>query len=292
MSNGKKAELTLNELSEAADHLRKEIGQLKPGSDEFVKASEELKVVNKRMEDVEEATKAASSEFMAFLPFGGYFQSINGQLITLSGGFKSLRMAMMAIPILAIVGAFTALYQWFSRTEEGAQKLRVITAALGQVMDSLLDVASAGGSAIYDMFSNPKEAVTSLWETIKTNILNRVTGLIDTFKFAGKAIKAALNLDWDAVKENAAAAGESILQATTGIDDLPGKVKKGVDSAKESIKDLYDEVKEDVAGAVALQERENRLMEQKRDFKEREAELENEISDLRLIGNNQELSSL
>jgi hypothetical protein len=291
LSNGKQAGQTINELRQQANRLTREVNNLKPGTEEFVKKSADLNKVTGRLGEVRKEAKGVSvasqgmvQEMMQFVPF-------SGQLNTLAGGFKSLRVAMMAIPILAIVGAFAALFQWFRRTEEGAQKLRVITAAVSQVFDSLMDVASAAGKELFEMFSNPKEAVKDLWEAIKTNILNRFTGLIDSFKFAGKAIKAALNLDWDAMKENAAAAGESILQATTGIDDLPGKVKKGVDSAKESIKDLYDEVKEDVEGAVALQERENRLMEQKREFKVREAQLENEISEARLIGNNQELTT-
>jgi hypothetical protein len=292
MSNGKKAELTLNELSEAADHLKKEIAQLKPGSDEFVKASEELKVVNKRMEDVEESTKATSSEFMAFLPFGGYFDSINGQIITLSGGFKSLRVAMMAIPILAIVGAFTALYQWFSRTEEGAQKLRVITAALGQVMDSLLDVVSAGGKELFEMFSSPKEAVKSFGDSIKNFILGRIELLMKGVKGVG----TALELLWDKkFKDAAKAAGEAFIDIQRGINPVAMAIEAGVEAGeklKTTLGNVYDEVKKDTENAIALQERENRLLEQKRDFKKREVQLENEISELRLIGNNQELSSL
>jgi hypothetical protein len=292
MSNGKKAGLTLNELRQAANHLTKEINNLKPGTEEYIKATKKLKVVNKNLGEVRSevkglttATSGMVQEFTRFIPF-------SGQIGNFSRAFTTLRGAMIAIPIFALVAAFGALFQWFTRTEEGAQKLRVITAAVSQVFNSLMDVVSGAGKELFEMFSNPKEAVKDLWESIKTNLLNRLTGLIDTYKFAGKAIMAALNLDWDGVKENAAAAGESILQATTGIDDLPNKVKESVDSAGDAIKDLYAEVKSDVAGAVALQERENALKVQKREFLLREVQLEDQIAEARKRGNDQQLSDI
>jgi uncharacterized protein YoxC len=298
LSNGKQAGQTINELRQQANRLTREVNNLKPGTEEFVKKSADLNKVKgrlgevrKEVQGVSDATGGMVSEMLQFVPFGDQIQGIAGRVRLLSGGFKGLRAAIISTGIGALVVVMGSLFAWFQRTEEGAQKLRVITAALGQVFNSLMDVVSAGGSALYDMFSNPKEAVTGLWEVIKTNILNRVTGLIDTFKFAGKAIKAALDLDWDAMKENAAAAGESIMQATTGIPDLPNKAKKAVDGAKESIKDLYKEIKTDVAGAVALQERENKLIEDKRNFMLREEALQNKISDARKKGNDQTLSN-
>ena len=65
-----------------------------------------------------------------------------------------------------------------------------------------MDLAVGLGGAISNAFENPKEAVAGLWEAIKTNIVNRITGLIDTFKFFGKTIKAAFNLDFDEVKKS------------------------------------------------------------------------------------------
>lgn len=268
------------------------------GTERFKQLQPELDRVNSKVREantqIRGVTQSSNQMFASWIqltPFAGQFNTLSQNVGQIKGGFdtgtagaKGFRIALMAIPLIAIVTAITSLVSWFKRTERGAQELRVITAAVGQVFNSLMDVVSKIGEVIFDAFSNPKQAVADLWEAIKTNVVNRITGLIDTFQFFGKTIQAALNLDWDAVKENALATAESITQSMTGIDNLAGKMVNGVSN-------LYKEVRKDVEGAIALQERENQLRVDRREFMIREIELENQISELRLRGSDQTLTA-
>lgn len=258
---------------------------------EFKDLSKSIGQTQGNVGNYKDAINEAISENQHFGQVNQIWGGLQRGLATARMGFSTLKGAIASTGVGLLIIGFSSLYSWFQRTEKGAQTLRVITAGVGQVFESLMDLSSGLGESIYNTFSNPKEAVISLWDTVKTNIINRFMGLIDTFKFGGAAIKAALNLDWEGVKENAALAGESILQATTGIDDLPGKVKNGVESAKKAIKDLYSEIKEDVEGAVSLQERENALRVAKREFLKEEALLESQIAEAKLKASDQTLSN-
>lgn len=288
LSDGKVAGETLKELKQDANRLTKEVSRLKPGTDEFIKKSADLKQVKGRLKDVgdqafgvSKANNMAVESFLQYIPFGPQLGALAKGFNTVTGATRTFGMAMKAIPIFALIGLILSLVSWFKRTEEGAQKLRIVTAGLGQGLDSLMDIVTFLGKTIFETFSNPKKAVSDLWEFIKTNMINRVKGMVDTFRFAGKAISAALKFDWDAVKENAAAAGKSILQATTGIDDLPGKLKNGITSAIDTAKDLATELKNDALAAMDLAEKENNLRVKNREFLIEEAKYRTEIAKLR-----------
>lgn len=297
LSNGKQAGQTINELRQQSNRLNKEINNLKPGSDEFIKKTADFKKVTGRLKDVrgevkgtQKAAQGMTDSFAQFIPFGGQLQNMARGARSGVMAFKSLKVAIAATGVGLLVLAIGSLVAWFQRTEEGAQKLRVIMAAVGQVFASLMDVAVNLGKSLFETFSNPKQAVTDLWEFIKTNLLNRLIGIIDTFKFVGKTIQSALELDWDGVKDNAAKAGESILQSMTGVDDLPNKMVEGFKSGANAAKSLFAEVKKDTEGAIALQERENALKVRKREFLIEEAKLNVDIAEARRLGNDQTLS--
>ena len=170
------------------------------------------------------------------------FVALKGGLMKAVTGFKTLRGAMISTGIGAIVVAFGVLAQYFTDNEEGASKLKKITAGLGVVMGNITDIISDLGEKLFSAFENPKEAITGLWELIKTNIVNRFTGLADMFGALGKVIKSAFTLDFEGLKEASADLGESTLQAMTGVDDLTGKIAKGMEMVKEFAKDTQREV--------------------------------------------------
>jgi len=145
-----------------------------------------------------------------------------------SKALKVLKVALISTGIGAIVVALGSLVAFFKSSEEGAAALQRVMSPFKILFGNLKDIVIKLGESLFNAFQNPREAVSGLWEVIKKNLLNRVTGIIDTFKFLGKTIKAALDLDWDAVKENAAKAGESMIQTMTGIDDAIGKATKAV----------------------------------------------------------------
>ena len=133
----------------------------------------------------------------------------------------------VGLVIAGVVAVFGLLAKAFFGTVEGADRLRRVTEPLSAIFQTLIGVAQEVGKVIVDAFSNPKEAVSALWEAIKTNIVNRIKGVGDTFVSLGKLISSALTLDFEGVKQNAIAFGESVTQSLTGVDDLAGKAAAG-----------------------------------------------------------------
>lgn len=188
---------------------------------------------------------------------------------------KIFKIALASTGIGLLVVALGSLVSFFKATEEGAASLQKILSPFKILFGNLSDLLVRIGGAMVDAFNNPREAVLNLWQAIKTNIVNRITGLIDTFKFFGKVIKAAIDLDFDAVKENAKLAGESIVQSATGIDDAFGKAKRAVTGLIEETKKENEQNKQIIDGRLALIKRE-------REAKLELAKLEVSIQEFRL----------
>tara|TARA_R110001599_G_scaffold332511_1_gene547965 strand:- start:12204 stop:14492 length:2289 start_codon:yes stop_codon:yes gene_type:complete len=288
LSNGKQAGQTINELRQQANRLTKEINNLKPGTDAFIKKSADLKQVGARLGEVRKEAKGVETanasvlqSFSQYIPFGGVLSNMAGGVRTGVTAFKSLRAAIAATGVGLLILAIGSLVAWFKRTESGAQSLRVIMAAVGQVFDSAMDVVTFLGEAIYNAFKNPQESIKQLWELIKTNIVNRITGVVDTFKFLAATIKSAFELDWEGVKTNAAKTGESVMQTLTGVDDLGNVIKDTFNKAKDGISDFYNEIKTDAQQAMDLAREENELKLKNRAFLIEEAQMRAKIAELR-----------
>jgi membrane protein involved in colicin uptake len=167
-------------------------------------------------------------------------------------GMKTLKAAIIATGVGALVVGITAVITAVSRLQGVQDKYKQFTAGLGAVLDVLGDTLGYVGQAIIDAFSNPKETIKELWELIKTNIANRIQGLIDSFHALGKVMKGVFDLDWDAVKEGAAEFGESVVQSVTGVDDA-------INKAKDSLSEFGKELEQAAKRAADLEKAEQRL---------------------------------
>ena len=212
------------------------------------------------------------------------FVALKGGLMKAVTGFKTLRGAMISTGIGAIVVAFGVLAQYFTDNEEGASKLKKITAGLGVVMGNITDVISDLGEALFNAFSNPKEAILKLWNIIKTNLLNRVKGMVKTFSALGDLISAAFSLDVDGIKKASMEVGESFLQASTGIENLGEKMGKAFEKAKGFIEETNKEVNK----ALKLEEDRLALARFERKAIVDKAQAERDMMELRLKARDEE----
>ena len=196
-----------------------------------------------------ELTNEASSAVGEFRFMGvslnGVKKAFASAAVTAKGMFGSIKAGLISSGIGAFVVLVGSLIAYFKSTKDGAEKLERAMAGFGAVVSVITDRLSTFGEVIVSAFENPQQAVKDLWEAIKTNLLNRVQGIIDAFRYLGKTIKSALDFEWDEMKENAAGFGESMVQVATGVDDLTGKMAKG-------FKALGDEIEKDVSAAMRL----------------------------------------
>lgn len=175
---------------------------------------------------------------------GGAFGRVGGAAVKL-GRTIIAAIGPVGIAITTVVAAVAALAKAFFGTQRGADALQKVTLVLTTVFDRLVGIAQKVSFAIVDAFSNPKKAVADLFEAIKTNLINRLQGLVDQFKALGKVIQGVFTLDYDKIEQGAAEFGESTVQVLTGVDDAVGKLKRG-------FQELGNEIKQAAADGAAI----------------------------------------
>jgi len=201
-------------------------------------AQKEVKNLEKAVGGVNEEVKetSASTEQMGSAldsATGGAITKFNGLKSGLKGvinSFKTLRVAIIATGIGALLIAVTSLGQAFTRSEEGQNKFAKILGVIGSVVGNLLDLLADLGENIISVFENPKQALKDFAKLIKENIVNRFEGLLELVPKLGKAVGLLFKGEFSAAGKVAA--------------DAVGKVTLGVDSITDSVGEAIEKVKE------------------------------------------------
>ena len=232
--------------------------------------------VKSNIGDVSKDAGNAASEFKVMgVSLNGVKRGFASAAVTAKGMFGSIKAGLISTGIGAFLVLVGSLIAYFKSTKDGAEKLERALAGFGAVVSVITDRLSSFGKVIVGAFEDPQQAIKDLWEAIKTNMLNRMTGIIDSWKALGKVIMSAINLDWDGVTEGAKEYGESIVQIATGVDDLTGKMAAG-------FKELGDEIEKDVAAAMKLKGLTQQLKDEEREFNKVRAQTRQEIQKARL----------
>ena len=232
--------------------------------------------VNSNVGDVAKDANNAAAEFKVMgVSLNSVKAGFASAAVTAKGMFGSIKAGLISSGVGAFVVLIGSLIAYFKSTKEGAEKLERAMAGIGAVISVITDRLSGFGKVIVSAFENPQQAVADLWQAIKTNLLNRVQGMVDAFGYLGKTIKSALSLDFDEMKENAAGFGESIVQVATGVDDLTGKMAEG-------FKSLGDEIVKDTTAVTKLKKATQELRQLENDFAKDRAQTRQEIQKARL----------
>lgn len=218
------------------------------------------------MQKLDEATGGAISKFKAF----------RGGLKNVITGMKTLKGAVAATGIGALLIAITSVVSYFKRTEKGAQTLRVITAALGSVMGNILDVVTNLGENLVRLFTSPKEALIDFGNGIKDFVLGRFELLMSGISGIGSALK---NLFSGNFKQAAKDAGKAFIDINRGINPTAMIIEGVVKGAK----DLGTELINDAKAAAQLERAMNKVKQQERDLVVERARSNKEIEKAKLI---------
>ena len=81
------------------------------------------------------------------------FKGLVGGIKTAVTGFKTLKGAIIATGLGALLIAITSLVSFFTKTERGAQQLRVVMAGLGAAVGAETDAVVSIGEGLFKMFS-------------------------------------------------------------------------------------------------------------------------------------------
>jgi len=236
LSNGAKAGQTLKELGKQANTLNKELKDLRPGTEAFVKKAADLKVVEERMSGIKsqikgttEASNTLKDSFDKFVPFAGQFKSVGESMgfVTkgvggLSSSFGLLRGAIISTGIGALIVLLGSLIAYFTSTQEGIDKVTAVTRPLQAVFTALMKVLQDLGGKVFKQFEtalqNPMQAIKDLGKAILENLINR----FKAFTLIWPAIKKIFSGD---LKGGFKDLGNAALQAASGVENVIDKVQ-------------------------------------------------------------------
>jgi len=268
---------------------RKEILELevktnsKKAEKEFEKVENGVKDLNKEVENTSKSTKKLDGDI------GG----LTGKLDTLTGGaisgftnmvksvkavtigFKSLRFAIIATGIGALVIGILAVGAAFRGSEEGQNKFNKILAVTGAIIGNFVDLLADLGDGIINTFENPKKSIEDFAKLIQENITNRLEGLTELIPQLGKAVELLFKGQF---AEAAQVATDATGKVVLGVEDLTKKINQSKDALNDFINEQIREGQEaaNVANMRAKADKIERKLVIDR------ANKENEIAQLRL----------
>ena len=175
------------------------------------KAKESNDAIKDGLEALDKRTGGAVSAFKSLQSgIGGAIKS-----------FGTLKGAIIATGLGALLVAVTSLVSYFSKTERGGDALAVVLGALGAVVGKLTDLLVKLGEKLFEAFQKPQQAIKDFGKLLQENIVNRIEGLLELLPALGKAIGLALKGEFSAAAKTAAdVAGKVAL----GVEDITDKV--------------------------------------------------------------------
>ena len=263
------------------------------------KLTKSLKETNKEVKETSKSTQQMSNTVDKAT--GGAvskFKALKGGLGGVIASLKTLRGAVIATGIGALLIAVTSLTQAFSRSEEGQNKLSKVLGILGSVVDNVLDGFANLGEGIISAFENPQQAwdnftesLNNGWQFIKNQIINRFQGgwavlsgrvqsgilkmRIAWNEFTGDAEEA------ETLKAELEEVNEKVVEGVKQIAEANKAVVEVYESAKNKIKEFTNEVIADAKAAAAIANQRAAADKIARNLIVERAEAERKIAELR-----------
>lgn len=201
--------------------------------------------------------------------------------------FLAVSRAFIASPLGLILGAIGlavgALGSYFTGTERGAQKLRVIMATLEGVLGAVKDVAIGLGEGLINAIENPREALDNLVKNVKYYftefIPNAINTTIEGFGLLGSAIKKVFKGDFEGAANDAVI---GIQKLGDGITDLnPGTAI--IKAVAGELKEVGEEAIRDAKAAGQLADQLNRIKVAERELALERAQANQRIAEAKLL---------
>jgi hypothetical protein len=228
---------------------------------------------SERFEELQMSIAGLNEEIGGFEQAGGDFRRNVGNYPQLlgeaAGGIRifgtslgDLFKLIVANPIGLLITALTGLVAIFKETQTGAEFFRKTGAALSQGLGLLSDIVESLGASLIEAFSNPKQALDDLVQTIKDGIVfyfnefipNAIDKVIDGFGLLGRAAKQLFEGDFDAALETATEGTVELLDGLTDLNPGTALIKTGFEAAAPAIAEFAAEVNKTVEAAFALEE--------------------------------------
>jgi hypothetical protein len=250
-----------------------------------VKSNKGVKEVEKLNKELNQ-TKETSSELGGALDkvtggaiskFGAFKTSLQG----VTGGFKTMRTAIISTGLGALVVVVSSLIAAFKGSEEGQNKFAKIMTIVSALTGNLVDLLADLGEKIIGVFENPKQSLIDFKNLLVTNIENRFKAILKTVGFLGSAFKKVFSGDFSGALGDAKKAGSSFVDTLTGVEDTLSKVTKATSN-------FIEEQKKELKQAAAVADMRAKADKIERNLIVERSKLESEIANLRLKSRQEE----
>ncbi|GGG34177.1 hypothetical protein [Hymenobacter glacieicola] len=203
--------------------LEKEQQQVAEGSEQYNRIGFQMQKLKQDISEVPAENKKLGDS-LADLDeqtgaFGGQVANLKGAWQQAKAGAESLKLgltgvkgAFAATGIGLFVIALGLLFEYFTKTDEGAEDLAAALAFLKGGFSVLEGVVIGAGKALVLVFTNPKQAAKDLIDFLGSQVMNRIK---------------AFGVIWDAIRNgDARGLQNGILQYATGVEDSIGKTER------------------------------------------------------------------
>jgi hypothetical protein len=291
--------MTFGIKTEGADKAAKDIDKV---ADASKKAEESQEGLN---DSIESGTGALDNMTGgAITAFSGVVSGVKKAVL----GMKTLKGAIMATGIGALVVIVASLVSYFTQTKKGAEVLQVATAALGAVFGVISDVLSSIGEAMVWAFQNPQEALefmnrklnelsdwfTSIGNYIKEGFNLNMLALQKNFKKAAIAVKEFFGSDATELRAELLEINKQIVDTQAELqkhsDAITEPLVKAWENVKEGVTNFVKEVVTAVNAASALEKRAIKLADAQRNLSVEFAQQRQKIQELNKVADDTTLS--
>lgn len=259
---------------------RLKINKLSKDYLENTAAGRKLVEETKELRDAMKESQAATGNNS--LNVGNYTESIK-EAIPFVGNFDKAMKALARNPLLAVlgllVGALSAVFQAFKRTERGAELLAKIGGIVSGVFSAFIGIVDQVAGKIIDAFQNPQQAIKDFAGLLRDQIVNRFNALVDLIPAIGRALNSLFSRDFAGARKAFQDAGNAAGRFVTGLDK-EGLEEFGaaVDEATQSIIDQAAAFAS-LASAQRAIRKENRLLSRQLEEITTQAELFSRTAD-------------
>lgn len=209
------------ELANEIQHVKTKIAEAKQQYNEASKGSTTgfIERLNLSMKDfVTWNGKFSNNLALLKTSLGNMVTPLTG----VAGGFGAVAKAMWAMAmtplgavITIIVGGLQAMWAWLNKSAEGQRVLTELSAYLGSILNSVIDVVIALGKYLFDCFTKSDGALHDFGINFVNTFKSAVKAVVDLIGGLGKTIKGVFTMDWDTFTDGLKQIGDGLKNAGT-----------------------------------------------------------------------------
>jgi len=180
------------------------------------------------------------------------FTGLGKGLKKVTGSFKTMRGAIIATGLGALVLAVGALASAFTSSEEGQNKFNKMMLVIGSVVTVFTDKLADLGMLLINVFTNPIESLKSFGTSIKTFVMDKFDAVMKSVGLLGSAISKLFSGDFSGAFEDAKDGVIGLNNELNPAVILINGVIAGTKKLTQASKDLAKQIADNARSAAAI----------------------------------------